>query len=269
MTALVWDSIGSRFFEAGIDRGVLYSYSIYNGVPWNGLTSVTEKTQSPDVSSLYFNGKKHFDFVGPEEFSATIKAFTYPDEFLELNGIATAPNGVRVAGQQRKPFGLSFRTIKGNDVSDASLGYKIHVLYDLIATPSDIDHTSISDSFDPIEFEWSVTSRPQPGGIYKPISHLIIDSTKIDAALLTQIETLLYGSSSSTSSLPPASYLLGLVGAGFTITITENPIDGTWTATGPDNLITFSGPNLTEFSIAGINAVINPNTPDTYQISST
>lgn len=264
MTALVWDSVGSRFFEAGIDRGVLYSYSIYNGVPWNGLTSVTEKTQSPDVSSLYFNGKKHFDFVGPEEFSATIKAFTYPDEFLELNGIATAPNGVRVAGQQRKPFGLSFRTIKGNDVSDSSLGYKIHVLYDLIATPTDIDHTSISDSFDPIEFEWSVTSRPQRPDGYKPVSHVIIDSTKVDATLLTQIETLLYGSSTSFPRLPPVSELLGILAVGYTITITDNN-DGTWTAIGPDNLITFT--DATTFQITGINSI--PIDANTYQISST
>jgi hypothetical protein len=264
MTALVWDSVGSRFFEAGIDRGVLYSYSIYNGIPWNGLTSVTEQTQSPDVSPLYFNGKKHFDFVGPEEFSATIKAFTYPDEFLELNGIATAPNGVQIAGQQRKSFGLSFRTIKGNDVSDSNLGYKIHVLYDLIATPSDIDHASISDSFDPIEFEWSVTSRPQTVGGYKPVSHLIIDSTKIEAALLTQIETLLYGSSTSFGRLPSALELVGLLAVGYTITVIDNG-DGTWTATGPDNLITFT--NATTFQIDGINSVVID--ANTYQISST
>jgi len=266
MTALVWDSVGSRFFEAGVDRGVLYSYSLFNsrGVPWNGLTSVTEKTQSPDVSSLYFNGRKHFDFIGPEEFSATIKAFTYPDEFLELNGIAITPNGVQIAGQQRKPFGLSFRTIKGNDVSDASLGYKIHVLYDLIATPSDIDHSSISDSFDPIEFEWSVTSRPQRPDGYKPVSHVIIDSTKVDAAVLAQVESLLYGNSTNASRLPPISELLGLISVGYTITIVDN-LDGTWTATGPDNLITFT--DATTFQINGINSVVID--ANTYQISST
>ena len=46
MSTLVWDKTGQRFYETGVDHGVLYlpdSFGAYvDGVAWNGLTTVTE-----------------------------------------------------------------------------------------------------------------------------------------------------------------------------------------------------------------------------------
>ena len=48
---IVWDKVGERFFETGLDRGVVFpmgSNSQYGaGVAWNGLTAVND----PQIST--------------------------------------------------------------------------------------------------------------------------------------------------------------------------------------------------------------------------
>ena len=263
MTILLWDAVGSRRFEAGVDRGVLY-LSNNVGVPWNGLISFVENPTGEDVTSFYFDGKKHTDFVGSREFAGTLTAYTYPDQFLEYDGISTAANGINLDGQQRKPFGLSYRNQIGNDLVATEHGYKIHVLYDLTAVPSDITHDSFTDSLDAIQFEWNVTARPQTITGHKPTAHVIVDSTKVAPDVLATIESILYGSSGTTARLPTIAELLALTSVGYTIVVTDNG-DGTWTATGPDGYITMLDADT--FQITGIDATTID--AGTYQISST
>ena len=262
MATLTWDAVGARRYENGVDRGVLY-LSTGTGIAWNGLTSVTEAVEGEEVSPLYFDGKKYFDYVSPREYAASLKAFTYPDQFLEYDGIATTTNSVMLDNQVRKSFGLSYRTQVANDLNELA-GYKLHVLYGCTAVPSDIEYATLGDSLDPIEFEWNLTARPQAVTGYRPTAHVIIDSTKVASDVLAAIEVILYGSLSTSPRLPTINELIGIVSVGFTITVTDNG-DGTWTAVGPDGLISFIDP--TTFQITGINAVVID--ANTYTISST
>jgi hypothetical protein len=263
MPALVWDAVGARRFETGVSQGVLY-LSDGRGVAWNGLTAVAEATTGKTAEPLYFDGKKYMDYVFPGEFGVNIRAYTYPDEFLDYDGYATTGNGLLLDSQYQKTFGLSYKTVAGNDVNSTDYGYKIHVLYDLTAISEDPEFATISDSTEATEFSWNVTARPQFVSGYRPTSHVIIDSRRMQPSVLATIEGILYGTSTGVAYLPLISDLLSLISAGFTITVTDNG-DGTWTATGPD--ANFTNVSATEFQITGINAtVIDANT---YTISST
>ena len=209
MTALTWGAIGLHKFETGLDRGVLYTTSGV-GVAWNGLTSVTEKNAGQETTPLYFDGAKYLDYVGPSEFAGTIKALTYPDEFLIHDGIATSSNNILLDNQVRTPFGLSYRTGLGNDLLDLSYGYKIHILYNLTAVPSDVERQSVGDNTEPFEFEWSVTSRPQTVANRRPSAHIVISSKKVTSGVLTAAENILYGTGGTNPRLPTITELLAL-----------------------------------------------------------
>ena len=52
MAKLVWDKTGERFYETGVDHGVLYPYSegtYQAGVAWNGLVNVTESSSGAET----------------------------------------------------------------------------------------------------------------------------------------------------------------------------------------------------------------------------
>jgi hypothetical protein len=262
---LVWDAVGARRFETGVSQGVLY-LSDGRGVPWNGLISVAEISTGKTVDPLYFDGKKYMDYAFPGEVGVNIRAYTYPDEFLEYEGYATAGNGLILDSQYQKTFGLSYKTIVGNDVTGIDYGYKIHIFYGLTAIAEDPEYSSLNDETEPVEFSWTATSRPQTVSGYRPTSHVIIDSRRIDSTILTNIQDILYGATSSISRLPTVSELLTLTSAGLTFVITDNG-DGTWTATVPDANLTMNG--ATEFTITSSNAVFLDSPADTtYTISS-
>jgi hypothetical protein len=208
MTALKWDEIGSRQFEAGVDRGVLY-LADGTGVVWNGLVSVAEKT-SVTIEPLYFDGRKFNDSVTLSDYSATITAFTYPDEFFEYEGLVDIGNGFGLFDQRLARFGISYRTKIGDDLVALTKGYKIHVVYNLIATPGDISHESLSDSPDAIQFQWDVTAVPVRVPGFEPTAHFVLDTIKSPAGLKAAIEGHLYGSSTVDANLPPLSYFLNL-----------------------------------------------------------
>lgn len=262
MTALVWDSTGSRTYETGVDRGVLYLED-GTGIVWNGITAVTNKHADESTTALYFDGHKYFEQVNYADYSGTLTAFTYPDEFLAIEGEYEASAGLFLTNQAKRTFGLSYRSLVGNDVDGIEHGYKIHILYNLTAIPSDITYSSTDDSPDIADFSWDLKSIPEEVSGYRPTSHVIIDSRKVSPTALAQIEQALYGTVSSQASLPSIQELIVLTNSSVTIIITDNG-NGTWTATGPDNLFTISA---NDFQITGVNATfIDANT---YQISTT
>lgn len=213
-TALSWDDTGDRLYETGVDRGVLYpvdSNGAYStGVAWNGLTTVTETPSGAEATNIYADNIKYLELRSLEEYGGTIEAYTYPDEFAECDGSATLVPGL-IAGQQpRKPFGFCFRSVLGNDVDKDTHGYKLHLIYGCMASPSERSYATINDSPEAITFSWEFTTTPVTLSGHKPVSCLTIDSTKVDPTKLKDLENKLYGVSTTTgeSAVPgSAAYL--------------------------------------------------------------
>lgn len=215
---LVWDRVGERFYETGVDRGALYlpdNAGVYaTGVAWNGLVSVTESPSGAEATAQYADNIKYLNLVSAEEFGGTIEAFTYPEEFAVCDGTATPQAGVYVGQQNRRTFGLTYRTRKGNDVAGNDLGYKLHLAYGCLAAPSEKGYTTINDSPEPITFSWEFsTTAVNVGGGLKPTALLTIDSTKVDAAALTALETELYGAVGTAPSLPLPDEVIAMFAA--------------------------------------------------------
>ncbi len=197
MPELVWDGIGDRLYETGVDHGVLYipdASGVYTtGVPWNGLVTVTESPSGAEPNAKYADNIKYLNLISAEEFGGTIEAYTYPDEFAQFDGLSSPEEGVLVGQQPRKSFGLSYRTRLGNDVEGEEYGYKLHLLYGLTASPSEKAYGTINDSPEPITFSWAITSTPAPVTGLKPTSLIVVDSTVVEATALTNLEEALYG----------------------------------------------------------------------------
>ncbi len=201
MPRLTWGSIGERFFEIGIDRGVLYP-KVGPGVPWNGLVSVQEKSSGGSPKPYYYDGYKYLNTIAMEEFMATIEAFSSPVEFDRCDGVFSINNGLFATSQPREQFGFAYRTRVGNDVDGTDLGYKIHLIYDALASPSGNNRSSISSGNAPSTISWDVTtSAPFVNG-FKPTAHLVIDSRYTPELLLVALEQILYGDDIHDPSLP-------------------------------------------------------------------
>lgn len=195
---IVWDALGERLFETGLDRGVLYTQKQTDpygtGVPFNGLTEMTEKPAGAELTDLFADNIKYASLRAAETFGATMGAFCYPEEFAECDGSIAAESGVYLGQQARKPFGLCYRTMIGDDQHDgADKGYKLHLLYGLSASPSERAYNPINDSPDATTFSWELSSTPISVVGYKPVSNITIDSTKADSAKLAALEVILYG----------------------------------------------------------------------------
>ena len=206
MAKLVFDAVGSRFFETGVKNGVLFVQGAdgeyENGVVWNGLTAVTESPSGAEATPLYADDMKYVVLYSTEEFGATIEAYTYPEEFEQCDGSAQLGTGVTIGQQQRKSFGLVYKTVIGNDVQGQDLGYKIHIIYGAKAAPSEKAFATINDSPEAVTFSWEVSTVPVPVEGHRPTSTLVIDSTKVDAEKLAAIEDKLFGSETEESTLP-------------------------------------------------------------------
>lgn len=207
MTRLVWNAVGERKFEIGVDQGVLYLDDAA-GVPWNGLVAVSETPSGGDVTPYYVDGVKYLNFAKAEEFEANLEAYTYPDEFGRCDGSVSVGNGLSVTQQPRKSFGLSYRSRVGNDLDGTDHGYKIHLLYNVMAEPTDRDHQTMSDSVDPFHFRWHLVTKPPRFSGYKPTAHFVIDSREVPADLLKQVADILYGSDDAAARLPSVDELI-------------------------------------------------------------
>ena len=217
MAALTWDALGERFYETGVDKGVLYLMNesgVYDkGYAWNGLVSVTESPSGAESTAQFADNTKYLNLVSAEEFSATIEAFTYPDEFAVCDGSAAPQTGVLLGQQQRKMFGLCYRTKVGNDVEGAELGYKLHLIYGAQAAPTEKAYSTVNDSPEPITFSWEISTTPMVVTDYKPTSVITIDSTKVDEDALVELEDSLSGTTGTpgtTAALPTPDAVIAL-----------------------------------------------------------
>lgn len=239
MTALIWDAVGERMYETGVDHGVLYLQNpggdYDTGFAWNGLVTVTESPTGAEATALYADNIKYLNIQSVEEFGATVEAYTYPDEFAECDGSATPEDGVMVGQQPRRPFGLSYRTRMGNDVLGTAYGYKLHLIYGAVAAPSEKAYSTINDTPEAITFSWEVSTTPATMEGFSPTASIIIDSTKVAPADLAELEDFLYGTVGTDPSLPSPDAVLAIFAAALTEAIPTEPAydSGTDTITIP------------------------------------
>lgn len=247
MARLVWDQTGTRNYETGVDHGVLYKYTeasgqgdtagFKNGVVWNGLTAVNESPSGAEPSPLYADNIKYLNLMSAEEYAATIEAYTYPDEFEECDGSAALATGVMIGQQPRKLFGFCYRTLIGDDIQGTEKGYKLHLIYNCLASPSERSHATVNDSPDATTLSWSVSTTPVEVPGYKPTASVTIDSTKVGAAALEALEAILYGDT-DTPRMPYPAELIEIFGGEGTAGISLNVHTLKMTTTGGTKTLT-------------------------------
>lgn len=223
MPEITWDGAGDREFETGVDHAVLYEPDVTGaftkGVAWNGLTTVTESPSGAESNPQYADNMKYLNLKSAEEFGATIEAFTYPDEFGKYNGEAQPEPGVYIGQQNRGTFGFSYRTLKGNDLQGTDYGYKLHLVWNCDAAPSEKAYATVNDSPEAITFSWEIsTTKVAVGTIagkkYAPCASMTIDSTKVDADALETLEGLLYGTADTEPKLPTPAEVIAIFAEG-------------------------------------------------------
>jgi hypothetical protein len=228
-----------------------------------GLTSVDESPNGGDNRSYYLDGVKYLQTAGPEEFTATINAYTYPDEFAECDGTANVRTGLSLGQQRRKHFGLSYRTKIGNDLTEDA-GYKIHIVYNALAEPSQRSYNTIGESSEPLTFSWNISTRPPVMSGFKRSAHVVIDSRTTPSATLKAVEDVLYGDDTHPPKIPTLAELIEIYDTpDFSLTVTANP-DGTYTIDGPASAVQ----ELTSTTFQIIWPTVTPVGDDIYSISS-
>lgn len=230
MSKLKWDVTGEKTYETGVQNGVLYvknAGAYPAGVVWNGLISVAEKPTGAEPNPKYADNQKYFNMMSLEEFEATIEAYTYPVEFEPCDGSGNPALGIQIGQQSRSPFGLCYKTTLGNDEDGNEYGYKLHLIYGCLAAPSEKSYETINDTPDAITFSWAITTTPVTVDGFRPTASLVIDSTKIDAAKLAELEAILFGVDAVVASIDP-------VVAAVTAVIPSLPL--------PDAIIAIVGP---------------------------
>ena len=216
MAKLVWDKTGERFYETGVKKGVLYPQAAGGtypkGVPWNGLTAVTESPSGAEPTPLYADDIKYLNLMSAEEFGATVEAYTSPDEFAECDGRAAIAKGVSIGQQKRKAFGMSYVTTLGNDVDGNDHAYQIHLIYGALAAPSEKAYASINDSPEAMTLSWELSTTPVEVPGFEPTASVTIDSRNVNPTKLAALEAVLYGSESEEARLPLPAEIITLVG---------------------------------------------------------
>ena len=215
---IVWDTGNPAYFQ-GVSNGVLYPRNS-PGVAWNGLISVTEKSD-PKSTSLYIDGQLYRNRNVPDAFTGTISAYTYPDELEPYTGVA---NGI--TAQPKNTFSMTFRDNR-----------ELHLVYNVLLGPSNDEYSSVGDSVNPLAFQWDFTTLPAniPGG--RPSAHLVIMIDYAQPEALAALEAILYGDDANAPSMPTPQAVYDLFMTYAAMIITDNG-DGTWTADGPDDAIT-------------------------------
>lgn len=215
MSRLVWDKTGERFYETGVKQGVLYPQTAGaypKGYAWNGLTAVTESPSGAEANPLYADDIKYLNLMSNEDFSATIEAYTYPEEFAACDGSASIADGVMISQQKRQAFGLCYKTTLGNDVDGNEHGYKLHIVYGALAAPSEKAYATINDSPEAITFSWEISTTPVEVEGHKPTACITIDSTRVPAEKLKSLEDILYGANDTEARLPMPAEIITTIG---------------------------------------------------------
>jgi hypothetical protein len=232
MTALAWDKIGTRLYETGVDRGVLYipnGAGVYDsGFAWSGLTTVTESPSGAEATPTYADNIKYLNLISVEQFGATVEAYTYPDEFAQCDGSAQPEPGLALGQQPRKLFGMCYRTRVGNDLVNTEYGYKLHIIWGALAAPSEKAYASINDSPEAITFSWAISTTPVDvgtigGTAYKPTASMTIDSTVVDPTALAALEVVLYGTVGVDPVLPTPAAIVAMFAGSLTLATPTAP----------------------------------------------
>lgn len=210
MTKLEWGRVGSKFYEAGVDRGVLYVNGV--GVPWVGLISVDEKPTGGVPTPYYIDGFKYANVATAEEFEATIEAFSAPAEFRACDGTVSIQNGLFVTEQPKKAFGFAYRTGVGNDVDGLDHGYKLHLVYNALAESNGRTNQTLSDNPEPNSYSWDISTSPISPIGYRPTAHIVVDSRSTDPVTLGYLEGILYGAEGIDPRLPDADEIMAIMG---------------------------------------------------------
>ena len=223
MSKLTWDNIGERYYETGVHKTVVYPRNDVGAYPkgaaWNGVTAITESPSGAEPSPQYADNIKYLVLMSAEDYGATLEAFTYPEEFAECDGSAEIAPGVYVGQQDRRPFGLSYQTLLGNDTKQTGLGYKLHLVYGALAAPSEKSYSTVNESPEATPFSWEISTTPVEVPGKKPAAALTIDSTKVPAEKLKQLEDILYGTAGTEGSegtearLPLPEEVVSIIGA--------------------------------------------------------
>ena len=215
MAKLIWDEITKRLYETGVDRGVVYPVAggaYPKGEAWNGLISITLSPSGAESTPLYANNSKYLNMLSVEELGGTIEAYTFPESFAACNGLAELAPGVRIGQQARIPFGLTYRTLLGNDTEGTKHGYKLHVIYGAVASPSEDAATTVNDSPEAKTMSWEFNTTPVVVEGHQPTSHIEIDSTNVAPEKLAALEAILYGSEDTEARLPLPDEIVTLIG---------------------------------------------------------
>lgn len=205
MSKMVWDQVGEKTYETGVEQGALFvmTGNAYGaGAPWNGLSAVTESPSGAEATALYANDKKYVELMSAEDFGGTIEAFAYPPEFAACNGEKEAAKGLKITQQTRSPFGFVYKTLIGNDTEGTKFGYNLNLVYNAKAAPSEKANTTVSDSPEAITMSWEFTTTPVSVAGFDPTSHLVINSTEADPEKLAALEAIIYGSDDVEPRLP-------------------------------------------------------------------
>lgn len=205
MSKLEWDKTGERLYETGVEQVAIFPTTLDGtygaGAAWNGVTNITESPSGAEPTKLYADNRNYVTLMSAEELGVTIEAYTYPDEFAECDGSALIGNGVKISQQPRKPFGLVYKSRIGNDVELDNYGYKIHIIYGCLASPSEKAHGTINDSPEAANMSWELSTTPVSVTDHRPTASVEIDSTTIDASKLAEIEAALYGTEDDEPTL--------------------------------------------------------------------
>lgn len=209
MSKLKWDETGERYYETGVDKGVLFllRYNRYSdGEAWNGLTNVNENPSGAEPTPLYADNMKYLNLISNEEFGLSVEAYTYPEKFNNCLGKSEIARGVYIGQQKRHHFGFVYRTILGNDIEGADLGYKLNIIFDCVAAPSEKSNNTVNESLEASTHSWDFSTTPQVIEGYKSSSKLTLTSTDFKRAglynVFKHIEGLLFGTDSTNSKLP-------------------------------------------------------------------
>lgn len=229
MARITWDEAGKHLYETGVDHVVLYrpdDQGVYTGgVAWNGVTAINESPSGADSNPIYADNIKYLDLRSAEEFGATIECYTYPQEFSECNGEAIVGTGIVIGQQTRKTFGLSYRTIIGNDIKGNDYGYKLHLVYGATASPSEKSYNTVNDSPEAGSFSFEMTTTPVAIQGYKNAACITIDSSLVTKAKLEDLEALLYGDNNADATLPAPATVFTTLGLKY------NSTTGKWEPT--------------------------------------
>lgn len=209
MAKIIWGDVGSRYFEAGLDQGVFF-LGANAGVPWNGLIAVDEVPTGGEPRGFYQDGVKMLNLAAAEEFAASVQSFFPPAGFDVCDGTTEISNGLYATQQPRVPFSFSYRTKVGNDTLGIELGYKIHLVYNALASASPRNRTTVGDTAEPQPFSWEISTLPPVVSGFKPTAHLMIDSRTSDPEILSEFEDILYGTDLVLSRLPDVEELISI-----------------------------------------------------------